>query len=107
METAAQSSVEMRGCPQPPQAREAAIAMCFDQVREKQNREALRFFCLPFAVNPRNSVRHARASRETAHLKKNDPEQSARSKKRRLTLGSKADSDQANARADYTPIAGF
>jgi hypothetical protein len=85
----------------------AAFAMCFDQVREKQNRGELRSFCLPFAVNPRNSVRRARVLRETAHRKKNDREKSDQSKKHRSMPGSKADSDQANARAHYTAIPGI
>src|SRR5215470_3564083 len=107
MGTAAQSLVGMRGCQQFPQPSSAAFAMCFGQVREKQNREALLFSCLPFAVNPGNSVRRARASRETAHLKKNDRAKSDRSKKCRSTPGSKADTDQASARAHYTSIHGF
>jgi hypothetical protein len=46
-------------------------------------------------ANPRNSVRLSTAPKETASSGRNDREKSDRSKKRRSTPGSKADSDQA------------
>ena len=75
--------------------------MCFDQFREKQNREAP-LSCDPrVEANPRSFVRRATAPRETAHLEENAREQSARSKKDKLTSRSKGGRDQTNARAEY------
>ena len=107
MGMAARSSAETRDYSRFPQASMAAFAMCFDQVPEKQNRYALQFFGPRVEANPRNSVRLSTASKETASSGRNDREKSDRSKKRRSTPGSKADSDQANSRAHYTSITGF
>jgi hypothetical protein len=81
--------------------------MCFGRFPEKQNRYALQFFGPLSAANPRNSVRLSTAPKETASSGRNDREKSDRSKKRRSTPGSKADSDQANAPAHYTSNTGF
>src|SRR5438093_6445656 len=75
--------------------------MCFDQFREKQNREAP-LSCDPrVEANPRSFVRRATAPRETAHLEENAREQSALSKKHKLTSRPIAGRDQTNARAEY------
>jgi len=85
----------------------AAIAMCFGRVPEKQNRYALQSFGPLSEANPRNSVHLSKARKETASSGRNDRPKSNRSKKRRSTPGSKADSDQANSRAHHNSITGF
>jgi hypothetical protein len=76
--------------------------MCFGRVPEKQNRYALQSFGPLSEANPRNSVRPSTAPKETASSARNDRGKSGLSKKHRSTPGSKADIDQANARAHYT-----
>src|SRR5206468_5306561 len=101
MGTAAQPGVDPRGFPCLLHHAAAATAMCFDQLREKQNREAP-LSCDPrVEANPRSFVRRATAPREAAHLEENAREQSALSKKDKLTSRSIAGRDQTNARAEY------
>src|SRR5213595_1888670 len=75
--------------------------------REGRNRHASQSFGPPVGANPQSFVHRATARRETESWRKNGLEKSDRSKKRRLTLGSKADSDQANACTHYTNNAGL
>ena len=82
--------------------------MCFDQAREKRNREARRSFGPRVEANLQSFVRRATAPREMAHRAKNDREQSVLSKKSKSTSGPTTDDGQASACArKYTKLGRF